>query len=42
MKDYLDGDIYYKTGYEEHNLVRARNQFRLVEDMEAHWDEMCA
>ena len=42
LKDYLDGDIYYKTGYEEHNLVRARNQFRLVEDMEAHWDEMCA
>lgn len=42
LKDYLDGDVYYKTGYAEHNLVRARNQFRLVEDMEAHWEEMCA
>lgn len=42
LKDYLDGDIYYKTDYTEHNLVRARNQLKLVEDMEAHWEEMCA
>lgn len=38
--DYLNGDIYFKTKYPEHNLVRARNQLALVEDMEEHVNEM--
>lgn len=42
LTDYLDGDVYFRTKYPEHNLVRARNQFRLVEEMEAHMDEMKA
>lgn len=29
--DYLNGDTYYKISYPEHNLVRARNQFRLFQ-----------
>ena len=40
--DYLNGDTYFKTAYPEHNLVRARNQFALVADMEKHMDEMKA
>lgn len=40
LTDYLNGDTYFKTSYPEHNLVRARNQFKLVADMEKHMDEM--
>ncbi len=40
LTDYLDGDVYFKTAYEGHNLVRARNQFKLVYEMEQHMDEM--
>ena len=40
LTDYLNGDTYFKTAYPEHNLVRARNQFTLVADMENHMDEM--
>lgn len=40
LTDYINGDTYFKTAYPEHNLVRAKNQFKLVEDMEAKMDEM--
>ena len=40
MKDYLDGDLYFKTAYPEHNLVRARSQMALAADMQAKWDDM--
>lgn len=40
LTDYLNGDVYFKTSHPKHNLERARNQFRLVADMEAHTDEM--
>lgn len=40
LTDYLDGDRYFKTGYPEHNLVRARSQMALCRDMEAKWNEM--
>ena len=40
LKDYLDGDLYFKTAYPEHNLVRARTQLKLVADMQSKWDEM--
>jgi len=40
LKDYLDGDIYFRTAYPEHNLVRARTQFALAEDMKIKWDDM--
>ena len=38
---FLQGDTYFKTAYPEHNLVRARTQFRLVQEMEDQFDEMC-
>ena len=40
LTDYLHGDHYFKIHREEHNLDRARTQFKLVEDMEAKWDIM--
>ena len=40
LKDYLDGDLYFKTAYPEHNLVRARAQMKLAADMQAKWDDM--
>lgn len=33
LTDYIDGDVYFKTAYDNHNLDRARNQFKLVKDM---------
>lgn len=40
LKDYIDGDIYYKVGYQKHNLDRARNQIKLVKDMEKNYKKM--
>ena len=40
LTDYLQGDTYFKTDYPEHNLVRARTQFRLVDEMEQQFDRM--
>lgn len=31
LTDYLNGDIYYKIRYEGQNLIRAKNQFRLLD-----------
>ncbi|QXP63903.1 phosphotransferase [Polaribacter sp. HaHaR_3_91] len=31
LTDYLNNDIYYKTNYQDHNLDRAKNQFKLIE-----------
>ncbi len=42
LADYLNGDVYFRTAYPEHNLDRARNQFKLVREMEEKQDEMQA
>lgn len=42
LMDYIDGDTYYKTKYEGHNLVRTHAQYKLLRDMEEHYAEMCA
>ena len=42
LTDYLSGDTYFRTHREGQNLDRCRTQFKLVSDMEAHWDEMNA
>jgi hypothetical protein len=31
LTDYLNNDVYYKINYSEHNLDRAKNQFKLIE-----------
>ena len=41
LTDYIDGDLYFKVSYPEHNLVRARAQIALLKDMETKYDEMC-
>jgi thiamine kinase-like enzyme len=40
LTDYLQGDTYFKTHREGHNLDRCRTQFKLVSDMEEKWDTM--
>lgn len=40
LTDYLNGDVYFKTDYPEHNLVRCKTQFKLVADIEKHMDEL--
>ncbi len=42
LKDYLDGDLYFRVAYENHNLIRCRTQLALVADMLKKWDEMNA
>lgn len=37
LTDYLNNDIYYKTAYPEHNLNRAKNQFKLIESFEQYF-----
>ncbi len=40
LKDFIDGDLYFKTSYPEHNLIRARTQIALAMDMQEKWKEM--
>lgn len=40
LMDYINGDIYFKIQRENHNLDMARNQFKLVKDMEENMDKM--
>ena len=40
LTDYLEGDHYFHTQREGQNLDRCRTQFKLVSDMEAHWEEL--
>ena len=40
ITDYIDGDNYFKTHHEHHNLQRARAQFKLLTSMERQFEEM--
>lgn len=42
LADYLNGDTYYKIQYPEHNLVRTKAQFKLLQSVEEHTPEMHA
>jgi Ser/Thr protein kinase RdoA (MazF antagonist) len=42
LTDYLEGSVYYKIGYPEHNLVRVKAQIKLLQSMEEHEEEMVA
>ncbi len=42
LADYLNGDVYFKTHYPEHNLDRCRTQFKLVREIEEKMDELNA
>lgn len=40
LKDYLDGDVYFKCRKDRHNLIRARCQIALAKDIAAKLEEM--
>lgn len=40
LTDYINGDTYYKTEYPEHNLVRTKAQFKLLQSLEENYEEM--
>lgn len=40
MKDHLDGDVYFHIAYPGHNLVRAKAQLALAEDMIRNYEAM--
>ena len=39
LTDYLAGDTYFRTAYDDHNLVRCRTQLKMVESMEAQAED---
>lgn len=40
LTDFLSGDTYFKVHKENHNLIRAKNQFAFVSEMEKHIEDM--
>lgn len=40
LTDYINGDTYYKIHYPEHNLVRTKAQFKLLQSLEEHAEIM--
>ena len=40
LTDHLQNDVYFKIHRENHNLDRARTQFKLVADMEDNWSDL--
>ena len=40
LADHIAGDTYFHIARPGHNLDRCRTQFKLIESMEAQWDEM--
>ena len=40
LTDFLNGDVYFGIKYPDHNLVRCRTQFKLVEEIEKNMDDM--
>lgn len=42
LMDYIDGDRYYRTHYDGHNLVRTHAQYKLLQSIEEQYDQMCA
>ena len=40
LADHLNGDLYFRTAYPEHNLVRCRTHIALVQQILNNWDKM--
>ncbi len=40
LMDYIDGDNYYKVKSAEHNLIRARAQYKLLQSIEQQYNKM--
>ena len=41
LKDYIDGDCYFRVRGPKHNLIRARAQMCLLKDMESKFEMIC-
>ena len=40
LTDYINGDVYYKTKYAEHNYQRTLAQLTLLHSIDSHLEEM--
>jgi hypothetical protein len=40
LTDYLNGDVYYKIHYPEHNLQRSKAQYKLLSSIEENYEAM--
>ena len=40
LTDYLEGDVYFKTSFDKHNLARTRAQIKLIKDVEAKMPQL--
>lgn len=40
LTDYLDGDLYFRTAYPDHNLVRSRTHIALAKEILTKWEDM--
>jgi Ser/Thr protein kinase RdoA (MazF antagonist) len=40
LTDYINGDTYYKIHKPQHNLIRAKAQFKLIQSLESHTEEI--
>ncbi len=40
LTDYINGDTYYKIHSPKHNLIRTKAQFKLLQSLEAHAEEL--
>lgn len=40
LTDFLNGDIYFKAKFDQHNLVRCRTQFKLMQSIEENEEQM--
>ncbi len=40
LADYLNGDLYFKTAYADHNLVRCKTQKKLIESIEQQQEKI--
>ncbi|KAA6352207.1 N-acetylhexosamine 1-kinase [termite gut metagenome] len=40
LMDYIDGDTYYKTNYDNHNLIRTHAQYKLLQSIEDNYNQM--
>lgn len=41
LTDYMNGNVYYHTNYPNQNLVRAKNQYALLESVAANLSDIC-
>lgn len=41
LMDYIDGDKYYKVKSDDHNLIRTRAQYKLLQSLEENYPTMC-